>query len=83
MVLNDASLSRRIRVAKGGSLSTVVWNPGPDKAARLGDFGADGHRRMVCIETCNAGDDVVTLAPGERHRLSGKFSIEQLLRAFS
>jgi glucose-6-phosphate 1-epimerase len=78
VVLIDPSLGCRIRVAKTGSLSTVVWNPGPDKAAHLGDMGVDGHRRMVCIETANAGDDVVTLAPGARHRLFAKFSIEQL-----
>ena len=77
VVLKDASLNRRIRVAKTGSLSTVVWNPGTEKAARLGDMGPDGHRRMICVETANAGDDVVTLAPGARHRLSAKFSIER------
>ena len=67
--MTDRRLAREIRVAKSGSLSTVVWNPWIEKAARLGDMGDDGYRRMLCVETANAGDDVVTLAPRARHRL--------------
>jgi glucose-6-phosphate 1-epimerase len=52
-----------IEVRGRGSRSTVVWNPWIDKAARLGDLGPDGWRHMLCIETANAGPDVVTIAP--------------------
>ena len=69
VVVHDKKLKRKIRVAKKGSASTVVWNPGAEKATRLGDMGPDGYRQMVCVETANAGDDVVTLAPGKRHQL--------------
>ena len=65
----DSANARRITVAKSGSRSTVVWNPWVEKSGRLGDMGEDGYRHMVCIETANAGEDVVTLAPGARHRL--------------
>ncbi|MCH8498943.1 MAG: D-hexose-6-phosphate mutarotase [Marinobacter sp.] len=58
------------RVLQGeGSGSAVVWNPGPEKAARLSDFGAEDWRNMVCIETANAADDSVTLPPGGQTRL--------------
>jgi glucose-6-phosphate 1-epimerase len=71
-------LARRIRIVKRGSLSTVVWNPWMEKSARLGDMGQDGYRKMVCVETANAGRDQVTLAPGERHLIAAEISVETL-----
>jgi D-hexose-6-phosphate mutarotase len=76
IVLDDAALRRRIRVAKSGSLSTIVWNPWIDKSARLGDMGQNGYREMVCIETANAGRNAVTIAPGGHHRHHVEFSVE-------
>ncbi len=76
VIVHDSHLKRRLRVTKTGSASTVVWNPGSEKAARLGDMGTDGYRGMVCIETANAGDDVVTLAPGGRHLLTTRIAVE-------
>jgi glucose-6-phosphate 1-epimerase len=74
----DRSLARRIRIVKRGSLSTVVWNPWMEKSARLGDMGQDGYRKMVCVETANAGRDQVTLAPGEHHLIAAEISVETL-----
>lgn len=70
ITLSDTALARTISVASGGSASAVVWNPWIEKSARLGDMGPDGYRHMVCIETANAGADVVHLTPGARHTLS-------------
>ena len=78
VIVTDRSLGREIRVSKSGSLSTVVWNPGPGKAQQLGDMGEDGYRRMLCIETANAGDDVVTLASRARHRLVTELSVRRI-----
>ncbi len=78
IVLDDASLQRRVTIAKSGSLSTVVWNPWIEKSARLGDMGQDGYRQMVCIETANAASDAVTIAPGERHQLQVEISVEAI-----
>ena len=77
-VVTDEKSARRIHVAKSGSRSTVLWNPGLDKCARLGDMGAEGYRHMICIEAANAGDDKVTLAPGERHRLTTELSATKI-----
>jgi len=52
-----------------GSDSTVVWNPGPDKAARLSDFPDSGWRRMLCVETANALSDYRVLIPGQSHTI--------------
>lgn len=69
VVVADRALRRRIVVAQSGSAATVVWNPWVDKAARLGDVGADGYRRFVCVETANAADGRQQIAAGASHRL--------------
>jgi glucose-6-phosphate 1-epimerase len=76
-LIEDAGLKRRIRIAKRGSRSTVVWNPWAEKAAKMGDFGSDsGYRGMVCVESVNAAENVVRIAPGESHALHAAYSIE-------
>lgn len=77
-VIVDPGLSRRIRIGKRGSRSTVVWNPWEEKARKMGDFVENGHLGMVCVESANAAEDVVTLAPGEEHRLWVRYSVEPL-----
>jgi glucose-6-phosphate 1-epimerase len=71
----DQGAGRRIFIQKAGSSSSVVWNPWIDKCARLGDMGPEGYRTMVCVETANAGDDIVTLDPGGRHVLTVRYEI--------
>jgi glucose-6-phosphate 1-epimerase len=77
-VIEDTRLQRRIRVAKSGSRSTVVWNPWTAKADKMGDFGPDGWCRMVCVESANAADNVVTMVPGAEHRLWVRYAVEAL-----
>jgi glucose-6-phosphate 1-epimerase len=74
-VLVDPGLKRIIRIEKRGSNSTVIWNPGCDKAEKMGDVG--NHLGMLCIETCNAADDVVTVLPGQSHSLWTRYSVEK------
>ena len=76
--IEDASMNRRIRIQKTGSRSTVVWNPWIAKAEKMGDFGPDGHLGMVCVETCNAQDNVITLEPGAEHVMTCTYSVEAL-----
>lgn len=74
ILLADSGNRRRIAISSSGSASAVVWNPWIEKTARLGDMGSpDAYRQMVCIETANAGDDVVTLAPGATHTLASTY----------
>ena len=71
----DPVLKRTILITSTGSRSTIVWNPWQEKAAKMGDFGKQGEDRMVCVETANAVDDVITLAPGETHRMSAQYRV--------
>ncbi|MDZ7584844.1 MAG: dihydroxy-acid dehydratase [Thiobacillus sp.] len=81
-VIEDAGLKRRIRIAKSGSLSTIVWTPWTEKADKMGDMGTGksgaGWREMVCVESANAMDNIVTVAPGETHTLAVTYSVEVL-----
>ncbi len=74
-VIDDPGWGRRIRVAKLGSRSTVVWNPWVDKSRRMADFGDEEYPGMVCVETANAADDVVTVAPAGEHRLQAVIGV--------
>ena len=74
----DAAYERRIKIAKTGSRSTVVWTPWEEKADKMGDFGPDGWRQMVCVESVNALENVVTLAAGETHRMTVEYSAEAM-----
>lgn len=77
-VIEDTKLARRIRICKQNSHSTVVWNPWIEKAEKMGDLGPDGYLNMICVESANAADDVVTLAPGAEHHLWVRYSVEPI-----
>lgn len=78
-VIEDDKLKRRIHVAKSGSLSTVVWTPWTDKANKMGDMGQpDGWREMVCVETGNAMENKVKVAPGSRHTMIVEYRAESI-----
>ena len=81
-VIVDAGLKRRIRIAKSGSQSTGVGTPGAEKAEKMGDMGRGksgaGWREMVCVESANAMDNVVTVAPGATHTMTVTYSVEAL-----
>jgi D-hexose-6-phosphate mutarotase len=75
-IIEDAAFNRNIVISKTGSQSTVVWNPWIDKANDMGDLGPQGWTRMVCVETANALDNVMTLNPGESHTISAQYTIQ-------
>jgi D-hexose-6-phosphate mutarotase len=78
-VIEDEQLKRRIHVAKSGSLSTVVWTPWTEKANKMGDMGQpDGWREMLCVESANAVNNVVTVSAGARHTLIVAYRAEPL-----
>lgn len=72
----DAARARRVVVEKGGSRTTVVWNPWLAKARAMPDFGDDEWPAMVCVEAANALDNAYVLAPGEEHRLRTRIRVE-------
>lgn len=78
-IITDPLLKRRILIDKTGSSSTIVWTPWQEKAEKMGDLGPnDGWRRMLCVESGNALDNVVHIAPGEAHTLAVAYRAEAL-----
>lgn len=76
-IIDDPVLQRKIHIHKSGSNSTVVWNPGQEKAVKMGDLGEDGYRHMVCVESANAAENTVTIIPGESHQLCVTYAVER------
>jgi glucose-6-phosphate 1-epimerase len=73
----DSARSRAIHIASTGSGTAVVWNPWAQIAAGMADLKDDAFQRFVCVETANAGDDVVTVSPGKTHRLTAEISVRR------
>jgi D-hexose-6-phosphate mutarotase len=73
--IHDPVLARRIVVEKTGSDTTVVWNPWIPKAKAMADFGDDEWPAMLCIETTNAAENLITLLPKSTHTMTATVSI--------
>jgi glucose-6-phosphate 1-epimerase len=74
-LINDIAGKRVIHVAKQGSASTVVWNPWSEREKAFADMAPGEYTRMLCVETCNAGPDQVTVMPGGTHTLVASISV--------
>lgn len=77
VALLDPNKKRRIRLRKEYSLSTVVWNPWNEGAARLKDLGDGEWRQFLCVEASNILDAAINLAPGQEHRMAAVLTIER------
>ena len=74
----DPAWSRTLELTSRGSRTAVIWNPWIDKTASFKDMAADGWQRMLCIETANVMDDVITLEPGASHTLGVSIASKRL-----
>ncbi|NIC06741.1 D-hexose-6-phosphate mutarotase [Halomonas sp. DX6] len=73
VILDDGQ--RRLRIARQGSDSAVVWHPGetpPD------DTSPAAARRFLCVESANTRLDPVWLVPGAQHLLGTTLSLEDV-----
>ncbi len=75
-VIHDTVCKRRIHVAKTNSNTTVVWNPWESGAKKLADMDPTEWHEFVAVETVNAADDTITLAPGASHTMQAHISVE-------
>lgn len=76
--LVDSDKKRRIRLRKEHSLTTVVWNPWSEGAARLQDLGEGEWRQFLCVEASNILDAAINLAPGQEHRMAAVLTVERV-----
>jgi glucose-6-phosphate 1-epimerase len=75
-VIDDESLGRKVHITSRGCSTAVVWNPWADIAASMGDLDDDDYRKMICVETANAGPETVEIAAGDEYRLEAEYTIE-------
>ncbi len=83
LAIVDPVLGRRILISQSGARSAIVWNPWLDKATKMGDLGAGarhqgGWREMVCVESGNALENAVEVAPGATHRMAALYRAESI-----
>jgi len=76
LVIDDASLGRKIHITSTGCSTAVVWNPWAETAASMADLDDDDYRKMICVETANAGPETVEIAAGGYYRLQAEYTIE-------
>ena len=74
----DNDWHRSIQLTSRGSRTAVIWNPWIERAEQFDDMADDGWQRMLCIETANVMDDVVTLEPGASHTLGVSIASKRL-----
>ncbi|KGE77047.1 D-hexose-6-phosphate mutarotase [Halomonas sp. ND22Bw] len=71
LTLDDGQ--RRLRIARQGSDSAVVWHPGDERPA---DTSAAAAGHFLCVESANTRLDPVWLVPGAQHLLGTTLSLE-------
>ena len=76
LVIDDASLGRKIHISSTGCSTAVVWNPWAETAASMADLEDDDYKKMLCVETANAGPETVEIAAGSEYRLQAAYTIE-------
>lgn len=78
VIVHDPLWKRELVIEKAGSLATVVWNPWIEKSKRLADLPDEAYPEFLCIEAANAGEDVVTVQPGQEHLLTQRIEVRKL-----
>lgn len=76
LTIDDASLGRRIVIQHKGSASAVVWNPWVETAKAMADLDDDDYQHFICVETVNAGPDVVSVPAGGQASIAVTYGIE-------
>jgi glucose-6-phosphate 1-epimerase len=76
LVVADASFDRRIGIKSQGSKTAIVWNPWVETAAKMADLDDLDYQHLICVETANAADDTVTVAPGAEAQLVANYRVE-------
>jgi len=76
LVIDDESLARKIRILSRGCSTAVVWNPWIEGAASMADLGDEDYRKMLCVETANAGPETIEIDAGGKYRLEAEYTIE-------
>lgn len=75
LTIDDSALQRRIQITSQGNKTAVVWNPWEKISIEMADLEDADYQRLLCVETTNAADDVVEVAPGSECRLTANYRV--------
>ncbi|MBL8500288.1 MAG: D-hexose-6-phosphate mutarotase, partial [Nitrosomonas sp.] len=75
LTIDDGAFNRRIQITSQGSKTAVVWNPWEKIAKDMADLEDDDYKRLLCVETTNAANDVREVAPGAECRLVANYRV--------
>jgi len=78
MQLIDEQGDRIINISSLGNKTAVVWNPAAELTQKMSDLNNNDYKNFVCVETANAANDVVVVAPGESYELSVNYKLADL-----
>ncbi len=75
LTIDDTAFNRRIQITSQGSKTAVVWNPWEKIAKDMADLDDDDYKQLLCVETTNAANDVIEIAPGGEFRLIANYRV--------
>ena len=78
VLIRDLDRHRSVFIDKGGSRSTVIWNPWKEKSKTIKDLPDKGYQEFVCVEAANAGTDKPMLSPGSSHTIQTVIGLRPL-----
>lgn len=76
IIIKDESFNRNIRIACEGSKTAVVWNPWIRVCEQKADLSSEDYKKILCVETANAGDEIIVINPHQSHTIRAIYSIE-------
>lgn len=77
IVIDDGAMGRRIGITSTGSSTAIVWNPWKEISVKMADLEDQDYQRFICVETANAEDEVIEIAPGAEYRMQAVYTIER------
>lgn len=75
LTIDDSALNRRIQITSQGSKTAVVWNPWEKISKEMADLEGADYQRLLCVETTNAANNVIEVAPGDECRLTANYRV--------
>lgn len=78
LVIDDAALQRKIKIAATNSNTAIVWNPWATISANMADLEDQDYQNFVCVETANAANEVIEVAANSEYKMVARYALEQL-----
>lgn len=77
IIIHDKTLQRRIHIESEGSRTAVVWNPWIRVCEQKADLASEDYKKMVCVETANTGDEIITVPPKASYTLKAVYTFKR------